>query len=127
MTRSNKIIRQTRLEGHKMYLLALLGSFRHLNTLLSSPVLLKPLRPFIPPAIANALKTGPEHTQAHRSIAFLRGLRELVALWSQSWKETKQGWRRPRWVDAKDLGKVSRLLGENEGLTFFFRSPRIWT
>ena len=126
MTRSNKIIRQIRLEGHKMYLLALLGSFRHLNTLLSAPALLKLLHPFIPPAIVNGLKTGPEHTQAQRSIAFLRGLRELVALWSQKWKETTRGWRRPRWVDAKDLGKVSRVLAGIEGL-ISFRSLRIWT
>jgi xeroderma pigmentosum group C-complementing protein len=93
-----------------MYLLTLLGSFRYLNTLLSSPALLKTLRPAIPPAIENALKSGPEFTQAQRSNAFLRGLRELVALWTPLWKETKRGWRRPRWVEPPDLGKIPAYL-----------------
>lgn len=89
-----------------MYLLALLASFRHLNHLLSSPSLLKILRPYAPPAIVNALNTGPEHTQARRTIAFLSGLKDIVSIWSNKWKETKRGWRRPRWVDQEDLGKV---------------------
>ena len=93
-----------------MHLLCLLGSFRHLNTLLSSPALLQTLRPVIPAAIENALKSSPEFTQAQRSIAFLRGLRELVALWAPAWKETKRGWRRPRWVDPPDLGKIPAYL-----------------
>lgn len=90
-----------------MHLLSLLASFRNLNLLLSSPSILKILRPLIPPATVNALNTGPEHTQARRTIAFLSGLRDVVSLWSEQWKETRKGWRRPRWVDPEDLGKVS--------------------
>jgi hypothetical protein len=93
-----------------MYLLALLASFRHLNHLLSSPSLLKLLRPYVQPATVNALNAGPEHTQARRTIAFLTGLKDLVSTWSAKWKETKRGWRRPRWVDQDDLGKVSPHL-----------------
>jgi len=91
-----------------MYLLALLASFRNLNSLLSSPTLLKIVRAYVPPATVNALNTGPEHTQARRTIAFLSGLKDLVKLWRDKWKETKRGWRRPRWVDMADLGKVRR-------------------
>ena len=90
-----------------MYLLTLLASFRHLNHLLSAPSLLKLLRQYVPPATINALNTGPEHTQARRTIAFLSGLKDLVSSWSEKWKETKRGWRRPRWVNSEDLGKVS--------------------
>jgi hypothetical protein len=113
----NAIIRQIRLEAHKIYLLSLLAAFRHLNNLLSSSSLLQILHPFVPPGIANALKTGPDYTQTQRTAAFLRGLRELVALWSSKWKETKRGWRRPRWVDTADLGKVplSLFYGDESG------------
>jgi len=89
-----------------MYLLSLLASFRHLNHLLSSPSLLKILRSGVPPGTVNALNAGPEHTQARRTISFLSGLRDISQSWSERWKETKRGWRRPRWVDPKDLGKV---------------------
>jgi hypothetical protein len=89
-----------------MHLLSLLASFRYLNNLLSSPSLLKILRSYVPPATVNALNTGPEVTQARRTIAFLSGLKDIVATWSNKWKETKRGWRRPRWVDPEDLGKV---------------------
>jgi hypothetical protein len=92
-----------------MHLLALLASFRHLNNLLSSASLLKVLRQYVLPATINALNTGPEHTQARRTIAFLSGLKDVVSTWSSKWKETKRGWRRPRWVDPEDLGKVCRL------------------
>lgn len=104
------IHRQIRLEAHKMHLLSLLGSFRYLNTLLSSPALFRYLRCELPPAIKNGLKSVPEFTQAQRSMAFLRGLREAVGLWASAWKETKRGWRRPRWVDPPDLGKIPAYL-----------------
>jgi xeroderma pigmentosum group C-complementing protein len=100
------VSRHIRLEAHKMYLLSLLASFRNLNDLLSSPSLLKILRPYIVPATVNALNAGPEHTQARRTISFLSGLRDVAQSWSERWKETKRGWRRPRWVDPEDLGKV---------------------
>ena len=103
----NATARKVRLEAHKMHLLALLASFRHLNHLLSSPSLLKLLRPYVQPATFNALNTGPEHSQARRTIAFLTGLKDLVSTWSAKWTETKRGWRRPRWVDQDDLGKAS--------------------
>lgn len=105
-TPRTSLSRRVRLEAHKMYLLSLLSSFRHLNHLLSSPGLLQFLRPYVPPAIVNALNAGPEHKQARRSISFLSGLRDIAQLWSERWKETKRGWRRPRWVDQEDLGKV---------------------
>jgi hypothetical protein len=89
-----------------MHLLSLLASFRHLNHLLSSPSLLQILRLYVPPATVNALRAGPEHTQARRTIAFLSGLKDLTSTWSIKWNETKRGWRRPRWVDSEDLGKV---------------------
>jgi xeroderma pigmentosum group C-complementing protein len=98
--------RQIRLEGHKLHLLALLASFRHLNSLLSSPSLLKIVRPFVPPATINALNTGPELPQSSRTVAFLRGLKDIMKTWHDKWRETKQGWRRPRWVAPTDLGKV---------------------
>lgn len=106
ITPRNAIVRKIRLEAHKMHLLALIASFRRLNHLLSSPSLLKHLCSYVPPATKNALTTGPEHTQARRTIAFLSGLKDLVSTWSSKWKETKRGWRRPRWVDHDDLGKV---------------------
>ena len=110
-TPRNAIVRQIRMGGHKMHLLCLLASFRHLNSLVSSPALLKILRPMVPPATVNALNSGPEVTQARRTIAFLSGLKDLVATWSERWKETKKGWRRPRWVDKEDLRKVRSQLG----------------
>jgi xeroderma pigmentosum group C-complementing protein len=110
ITPRNAIVRKIRLEAHKMYILALIASFRHLNHLLSSPSLLTHLHAYVPPATKNALTTGPEHTQARRTIAFLSGLKDLVSTWSSKWKETKRGWRRPRWVDHDDLGKVFRIV-----------------
>jgi|SRR5579862_4019049 len=100
------ISRQIRLEAHKMHLLTLLAAFRNLNNLLSSTVLLKVVRPYILPAIVNGLNSGPEHTQARRTIAFLSGLKALAKIWHEKWQETKRGWRRPRWVQPEDLGKV---------------------
>lgn len=105
-TARTAVSRHIRLEGHKMHLLALLASFRHLNQLLSSPALLTIVRSYVPPATVNALNTGPEHTQARRTIAFLSGLKDLVKVWHDKWRETNRGWRRPRWVDSEDLGKV---------------------
>ena len=110
ITPRNATVRTIRLEAHKMHLLSLLASFRYLNHLLSSPSLLKILRQYIPPATINALNTGPEHTQARRTIAFLSGLKDIVSTWSQNWKETKRGWRRPRWVETDDLGKVILIV-----------------
>ena len=109
----NAIVRQIRMEAHKMHLLCLLASFRHLNSLLASPELLKVLRPMVLPATRNALNSGPEVSQARRTIAFLSGLKDIVATWSERWKETKRGWRRPRWVDKEDLGKVSSQRESN--------------
>jgi hypothetical protein len=57
-------------------------------------------------ATVNALNTGPEHTQARRTVAFMSGLKDLATSWSKKWRETKIGWRRPRWVERDDLGKV---------------------
>src|SRR5579859_5878750 len=108
-TPRTSLSRRIRLEAHKMYLLSLLSSFRHLNLLLSSPSLHKILRPYVPPAIVNALNAGPEHNQARRSISFLSGLRDIAQSWSDKWRETNRGWRRRRWVDPEDLGKVISL------------------
>ena len=100
-----------------MHLLCLLGSFRHLNHLLSSPKLLTILRAYVAPATINALNTGPGITQARRTIAFLGGLHDLVSLWGPNWHETKRGWRRPRWVDPQDLGKIPSYLDMNEAIS----------
>jgi xeroderma pigmentosum group C-complementing protein len=100
------LTKQIRLEAHKMHLLTLLASFRNLSFLLSSPSLLSVLRPVVPPATVNALNAGIEHTPARRTVAFLSGLKDLMTDWHNSWKETSRGWRRPRWVDKEDLGKV---------------------
>ena len=107
MAARTAVVRQIRMEAHKMHLLCLLASFRHLNSLLSTPVLLNYLCAMIPPATRHALNSGAEISQARRTIAFLSGLKDIVADWSERWRETKKGWRRPRWVDKEDLGKVS--------------------
>ena len=100
-----------------MHLLCLLGSFRHLNQLLSSPKLSAILRAYVAPATINALNTGPEISQARRTIAFLGGLHDLVSTWGPNWHETKRGWRRPRWVDPQDLGKIPSYLDMNEAIS----------
>ena len=102
----NAFMKRIRLEAHRMYLLCLLASFRHLNVLLSSQSILRILRSYVPPANVNGLNAGPEYTQSRRTMAFLSSLKDLASAWSESWIESRRGWRRPRWVDSEDLGKV---------------------
>lgn len=92
--------KKLRLEVHKIHTLCLITHVSKRNYLCNDSQAQAILKRLVPPRLITQLNVDPKYSQLQRTRAFMESLKQVTQLWSQKFKITSAGLRRPRWLSS---------------------------
>ena len=94
--------KKLRLEVHKIHTLCLFTHASKRNHLCNDSQAQLVLKRLVPPRLITQLHVDTKYSQLQRSRAFMESLKQVTELWSQKFKITSIGLRKPKWASSPE-------------------------